>query len=82
MPKEIKKWRVEFSHNDGREGTVEITTEVMESAAFQYGNGMCGVLKDGKHREGYDLRYCTEKDLHKAMLEDYFGEGLVKATEV
>lgn len=79
---EIKKWEVEYSHDDGRSGTVEITTKVGESGAFQYGNGKCGALIDGKHREGYDLRYCREKDLHRAMLEDYFGKGLVKATEI
>lgn len=79
---EVKRWLVEFSHDDGRSGTVEITTKVGESEAFHYGNGKRGALIDGKNREGYDLRYCMENDLHRAMLEDYFGKGLVKATEI
>ena len=80
--REVKNWRVEYSHDDGRSGTVEIITKVDESPAFHYGNGKCGVLVDNGNRESYDLRYCREEDLHRAMLDDYFGKGLVKVTEL
>ena len=82
MEKEIKKWSVEYSHEDGRSGVVAVTTEIGKSGAFQYGNGKYGVIKVEDFEQGYDLRYCTEKDLHKVMLDDYFGKGLVKATEI
>lgn len=82
MSKEIKKWNVEYDHRDGRKGTVKATTEVGESKAFQYGNGKYGALTIEGHKEGYDLRYCHGKDLHMVMIESYFGNGLVKATEI
>lgn len=48
---ETKKWSVEYSHSDGRAGTVEAVTEVSESGAFEYGNGKCGTLAiDGYRR--------------------------------
>lgn len=81
MNKEIKKWSVEYDHRDGRKGIVEVTTEIEESANFQYGNGKSGMLTVGHYKEGYDLRYNTG-DLHMAMIKDYFGKGLVRATEV
>lgn len=79
---ETKKWSVEYSHDDGRSGTVKVTTEVGKSGAFQYGNGKSGALTVDGFTQGYDLRYCNRKDLHMVMLEDYFGKGLVKATEI
>lgn len=82
MPKEIKRWEVEYNHDDGRSGTVEVTTEVGKSAAFQYGNGKYGAITVGEFEQGYDLRYCLEKDLHKVLLDEYFGKGLIKATEL
>lgn len=82
MNKEVKRWSVEYSHDDGREGTVEIITEVGKADGFQYGNGKYGMLKEGNYERVYDLRYCKEKDLHAAMLKDYFGDGLDKATEI
>ena len=82
MNKEIKKWTVYYSHDDGRSGTVEITTSVGESAAFDYGNRKSGAIEIGEFIQGYDLRYCREKDLHMVMLKEYFGKGLVKATEI
>lgn len=82
MSKEIKKWSVEYSHNDGRKGKIEVITEVGKSGSFDYGNGKCGALTVGDFMQGYDLRYCSEKDLHMLMLKAYFGRGLVKATEI
>ena len=78
----MKKWVVEYDHKDGRKGTIEVTTEIAKSGAFQYGNGKSGMLTVGDFRQGYDLRYCRRKDLDMVMIEDYFGKGLVKATEV
>ena len=81
--KEItKNWRVEYDHKDGRKGTVEATTIVGKSDGFQYGNGKYGALIIGDTDWGYDLRWNTEKDLHRAILRDYFGKGLVKATQI
>lgn len=78
---EIKKWHVWYSHADGRNGTAKVTTKVEESGAFKYGNGKCGaIIIDGCSRS-YDLRYCHDKNLHMAMIEEYFGDGLVKVTE-
>ena len=79
---ELKKWRVEYDHKDGRSGTIECTTEIGKSEEFDYGNGKWGLLTVGKFDQGYDLRYNTENDLHMVMLRDYFGRGLVKATEI
>ena len=81
MTKEVKKWDVEYSHDDGRNGVVEVVTEVGKSDAFNYENGKCGALTVGDFMQGYDLRYCREKDLHMVMLKEYFGNGLVKAEE-
>lgn len=81
MGKEVKKWVVEYNHSDGRSGTIECITEVGKSGSFDYGNGKSGVLTVGDFVQGYDLRYNSSKDLHVAMLEDYFGKGLVRATE-
>lgn len=77
-----KKWNVEYDHKDGRKGTIEVRTEVEESNGFQYGNGKSGALFIGGSVHGYDLRYNKEKDLHMAMIKEYFGKGLVKATEI
>ena len=82
MTTETKRWSVEYSHEDGRAGTIEVTTEVGKSEAFKYGNGKYGALTVGDFIQSYDLRYNTAKDLHMVMLEDYFGKGLVKATEI
>lgn len=82
MQKDTKRWSIEYSHKDGRSGTVNVTTEVGESGGFQYGNGKGGALIIDGYPYGYDLRYSRESDLHMAMIEDYFGSGLVKATEI
>ena len=79
---ETKKWRVEYDHKDGRSGVVEVTTEIMKSGGFQYGNGKAGRLTEsGCRSQFYDLRY-NHGDLHMVMLNGYFGNGLKKATEV
>ena len=78
----IKTWVVEYDHKDGRCGTINVTTEVVKGDGFQYGNGMHGALTINGNVQGYDLRYSRQKDLHMAMLEEHFGKGLVKATEV
>ena len=78
---EFKKWSVQYNHNDGRSGVVEVITEINKAKAFEYGNGKCGRLTVGEFQQVYDLRYNSSKDLHMAMLRDYFGDGLVKATE-
>lgn len=77
-----KKWKIEYSHADGRSGCVEVTTEIGKSGAFQYGNGKSGALTVDGYTQTYDLRYCGCEDLHMVMIEDYFGNGLVKATEI
>ena len=79
---EKKSWKVEYSHRNGRKGTIDATTEISKSGAFDYGNGKAGLLTVGNFMQGYDLRYCRAKDLHMVMLEEYFGDGLVKATEI
>ena len=81
MGNEVKRWNVAYSHEDGRSGRVEVETEVGESGAFQYGNGKYGALMVGDFEQGYDLRY-NNGDLHRLMLEDYFGKGLVEAVEI
>lgn len=84
MKKETKRWLVDYSHDDGRKGTVQVTTEIMKSGGFQYGNGKSGVLIENSvgYHHGYDLRYCKEKDLHMVMIREFFGKGLIKASEV
>ena len=79
---DVKKWVVEFSHKDGRNGKVEVTTEVVKSGGFRYGNGKSGALTVAGYTNIYDLRYNSAKDLHIEMLMDYFGKGIVKATEI
>ena len=78
---ETKKWRVEYDHKDGRSGVVEATTEIMKSGGFQYGNGKAGRMTVEGFEQIYDLRY-NHGDLHKVMLKGWFGEGLIKATEI
>ena len=79
---ETKKWIVDYDHKDGRAGRVEATTEIMKSGGFQYGNGKSGALTiKGYQPVVYDLRY-NHGDLHRLMLADYFGKGLVRATEI
>ena len=82
MTEEVKKWSIKYDHKDGRKGVVEVTTEVGKSGASRYGNGKAGMIqvKDSDPRY-YDLRYNHEPDLHMLMIEDYFGEGLVKVTQ-
>lgn len=82
MKEEIKKWLIAYDHKDGRSGTVEATTEIHKSGGFDYGNGKSGGLTIDGYTFGYDLRYCREKNLHMVMIREYFGKGLVKATEV
>lgn len=81
MNNEVKKWKIAYSHEDGRNGTVEATTEIQQSGGFQYGNGKSGGLTIDGYTTIYDLRY-EHGDLHRLMLNDYFGKGLVEATEV
>lgn len=81
MFQETKRWIVAYSHADGREGVVEVETVVEDSGAFKYGNGKCGMLTVGESKQVYDLRYSAEKDYHEMMIRDYFGSGLVEATE-
>lgn len=80
MNGEKKIWVVEYDHKDGRAGTVRVTTEVCKSGAFEYGNGKAGLLVTEGFKQGYDLRYC-HGDLHRVMLDNYFGKGLVSAKE-
>ena len=80
MNRERKYWVVEYDHKDGRKGTSNVTTEVADAGAFQYGNGKAGLLTTDGFKQGYDLRYC-HGDLHKVMLDNYFGKGLVSAKE-
>ena len=82
MEKEVKRWNVKYSHKDGRNGEVKAITEVGESGAFKYGNCKAGALIINGYTNGYDLRYCREKDLHMVMLKEYFGKGLVEAIEI
>lgn len=79
--KMLKKWKVEYSHKDGRRGVVNAITEIEEIKGNAYGNGKAGLLTVGDFSQGYDLRY-ESGDLHMVMLTDYFGCGLVRATEV
>lgn len=69
---DVKKWHVKYSHKDGRSGEIQATTEISEKS---------GLLTVGDFSQGYDLRY-ERGDLHKIMLNDYFGAGLVTATEM
>ena len=77
-----KRWKVTYAHADGRSGVVECETEVQDSGCFQYGNGKAGGLTVGDFFQGYDLRYASGSDLHRVMLDEYFGRGLVKAEEI
>ena len=80
--KDIKKWKVTYDHKDGRSGTVEVETEIQKAPGFQYGNGKSGAITvEGSDPRVYDLRY-ESGDLHKLMLDDYFGRGLVEAKEI
>lgn len=82
MENGTKKWQVTYDHKDGRSGVVNAETTVMDSGAFQYGNGKAGELTiNDAYTEYYDLRY-THGDLHRAMIEGYFGKGFVKAVEI
>lgn len=78
---EVKKWLVSYDHKDGRKGTVEVTTKIADSEAFNYGNRKCGILiEKGCDGVGYDLRY-AKGNLHMVMIEGYFGSGLVNCAE-
>lgn len=78
----MKKWNVTYNHEDGRNGVVEVTTDVTESKSKPvYGNGKFGCLFVDGLTVAYDLRYHKDEDLHMAMIQDYFGEGFVKAVE-
>lgn len=79
---EVKNWSIRYSHSDGRAGTIRATTEISKSGAFSYGNGKSGALFVDGYTNLYDLRYNTADDLHMEMIKDYFGKGLVSATEV
>ena len=79
---ELKEWIVEYDHKDGRKGTMSVTTETDKSEAFDYGNRTVGRLTtEGGTEIGYDLRY-SHGDLHRVMLDEYFGAGLISAKEV
>lgn len=81
MDNEVKRWNVTYNHEDGRSGTVEAVTEIQKSGGFRYGNGKAGGLTIDGYTTVYDLRY-EHGDLHRLMLDSYFGKGLVKATEI
>lgn len=81
MKEEIRTWMVEYDHKDGRSGKVTARTEVTKGGGFQYGNGKAGCLKVGDYTRVYDLRY-NKGDLHRVMIDDYFGSGLVAVTEM
>lgn len=81
MATDVRRWNVEYDHKDGRKGTVGVVTEIKKSAGFDYGNGKCGILIVDGWMTSYDLRYCAG-NLHMAMIETYFGRGLVAATEI
>ena len=78
MKNEFKSWEVTYDHKDGRSGTLKVETEVTEDKASKYGNGKSGCLRIGTTKELYDLRY-EHGDPHKAMIESYFGTGLIEA---
>lgn len=80
MKNGIKTWDVTYDHKDGRSGTIEVVTEVRDSGAFQYGNGKAGGITVDGYTRVYDLRY-NHGDLHKLMIDDYFGSGLVEVIE-
>lgn len=71
---ETKQWSVEYDHEDGRKGTLQVTTEIMKSGGFQYGNRKAGRLTVEGFEQIYDLRY-NHGDLHMVMLKGYFGIG-------
>ena len=79
---ETKKWIVEYRHADGRSGSVKAETEISKSGCFDYGNGKAGALYIDGSPTTYDLRYVNEDDLHRVMIKEYFGKGLVNATEL
>ena len=81
MENEVKNWMVEYDHKDGRSGVIHVTTEIKDSGAFQYGNQKAGAITIGGESRYYDLRY-EHGDLHKLMIEDWFGKGLVKIEEM
>ena len=82
MKNGTKKWKVVYSHDDGRSGTVEAVTELQKDESIMYGNKTYGSLSVNNERVNvYDLRY-SRGDLHRIMLEEYFGQGLVEATEL
>ena len=75
-----KMWNVSYDHKDGRSGVVKVETEVFDSGAFAYGNGKGGCITVDDFEQGYDLRYVHDDDLHMAMIREFFGKGLIKAT--
>lgn len=81
MTSEIRNWTIEYDHRDGRSGAVEVKTEIEEAAAFHYGNRKMGVLTVEGQPHIYDLRYSEAEDLHREMLEAFFGDGLTNAIE-
>ena len=81
MKEEMKKWIVEYDHKDGRSGKIKVITAISQGSEFQYGNGKGGCIKIGDHIWVYDLRY-NKGDLHKVMLNDYFGKGIVSVIEI
>ena len=78
---DVKRWNVQYDHKDGRSGVVEVVTEIKKSGGFSYGNGKGGALIVDGYPHGYDLRYCSG-NLHMVMIKQYFGEGLIVATEI
>lgn len=55
-----KKWTIEYCHDDGRSGKVNVTTEVGESEAYSYGNKKYGAVTVLDFTQRYDLRYVHE----------------------
>ena len=81
MIAETKNWIINYREIDGSVGTLNATTEISASGFFAYGNGKAGALIINEYPTVDDLRYNTSKDLHMAMIKDYFGSNLIKATE-
>lgn len=75
-----KKWVVEYDHKDGRKGKANAITTLCK-VDDTYGNQTYGHFETEHYATNYDLRYCRESDLHRVMLESYFGDGIVNVFE-
>ena len=73
-----RHFEVCFTNWKGEQKLVDVTTEIMESGAFQYGNGKAGAVytREGEEIQFFDLRYCMADDLHLAMLMSIYGDDI------